>query len=195
MGGLFGKPKPAGVTQDEIDQRTLEVKIVRDRLVKSQRQQEALAAAESNKIREAVRQKKTERAKFLIRQKRLRQVYIDRCEQRLAQLQAQLDAISTAQLNIEFIHQVKVTNDLLTKMDELMPVEEVERVLDEQADLHGKVEEVSRRIAQDISPEDAQAAEQDYDSLVAELFGDAGEAAAPQPDEAQEDEPRMAALA
>jgi hypothetical protein len=84
-------------------------------------------------------------------------------------------------------------------MNDLMPVEEVERILDEQADLHGRVDEISRLVSQNITPEEAQVAEQDYDALVAELFGDAaepgGEAAAPVPEAAQEDEPRMAALA
>jgi DNA repair exonuclease SbcCD ATPase subunit len=180
------------VDQGDIDQRIHELKVVRDRVAKYQRQQEGLQAKEIEAIKRAIREGKTEQAKFLIKQKRLRQTYIDRSEQRIASLQQMIDSIDTAQMNLQFVEQVKQSNDLLTKLNDLMPPDEVERIMDEQADLHSRVDEVSALISQDMNPEETAAAEQDYDAMVVQLFGDNAAPAAAQP----EDEPiRMAALA
>jgi hypothetical protein len=193
MGCSGSKAVDQKPTQDEIDQRILDLKIVRDHVVKYRRQQESLQAKEVEAIKQALRAGNTQRAKFLIKQKRLRQTYIDRSEQRLANLQEMIDHIDTAQMNLEFIQQIKQSNQLLTHLNDLMPPEEVEQLMDDQADLHGRISEVSALIDQDMNPEETAAAEQDYDAMVAQLFGDGP---APEQPEAEDAEPaRMATLA
>jgi charged multivesicular body protein 6 len=171
MGGLFssGKEKPKAVTQNDIDQHVHELKILRDRYTRYRRQQEALRDAEISQARACAQQGKIERAKFLLRQKKLREKYITQADQSIENLESQINQVSTAQMNVEYMKELDATNQLLKKLNDLMPLEQVEGILEENREQAQRIEEIGRIVQQDLDPESTRAAEEDYDRMLQEL--------------------------
>jgi hypothetical protein len=194
MGPLFSsKPKPQGVTQAEIDQHIHELKVLRDRFTRYRRQQESLRETELNRARQCAREGKQDRARLLLRQKKLREKYIEQAEKLIENLETEINQITTAQMNVDYIRGMDATNQILKKMNELMPVEQVEAILDENRDQSERINEISRLVQEDLDPEAQQAAQDDYDQMLADLGvgGEAYEA----PQEEDERPQRVALLA
>lgn len=161
------------IDQDKIDQAILDLKVTRDKLKQYQKQQERCQEIELEKARELVKKGQKDRARIVLRQKKAREIYINNAEHMLEGIDSQINNIQTKQMEINMIENIKQTNSLLKKMNDLMPIEEVERIMDENQEQNDRLNEISSLLAQDMNPEINEAAEEDLDKLYEEL--DVGE--------------------
>ena len=161
------------VDQNKVDQAILDLKVTRDRLKKYQNKQERTQQLEMEKARELVKAKQVEKAKFVLRQKKMREKYIANAQAELENVERMIDSIETKQMEMEVIKNLEKTNNILKQMNELMPVEEVERLMDENEENAARLNEVSDILARNMSQVDQQECEDEYERMLAELEGNA----------------------
>lgn len=181
------KNKNNQIDQDKIDQAILDLKVTRDQLRQYQKQQERCQQVELEKARELVKSGQKERARIVLKQKKAREIYISNAEHMIEGIESQINNVQTKQMEINMIENIKETNQILKHMNDLMPIEEVERIMDENQEQTDRLNEINDLLAQDTNPELNQAADEDLDRLLAEL--DTGEQ---ESGEASEEEPAAA---
>lgn len=161
------------IDQDKIDQAILDLKVTRDKLKQYQKQQERCQEVELEKARELVKKGQKDRARIVLKQKKAREIYINNAEHMIEGIESQINTVQTKQMEINMIDGIKQTNEILKHMNDLMPIEEVERIMDENQEQNDRLNEISSLLAQDQNPEIDAAADEDLDKLLAEL--DTGE--------------------
>ena len=160
------------VDQNKIDQAVLELKVCRDRVKKYQSQMERTQALELEKARQLAQAKKLDMARIVLRQKKMREKYISNAQTHLERIETMITNIETKQMEMDVIRNLQQTNDILKQMNDLMPVEEVEQLMDDNAEHAERIREVGNLLAQSMSPEDDQAAEEEYERLCEALLDD-----------------------
>ena len=167
------KSKFGEVDQNKVDQAILDLKVTRDRLKKYQNKQEHTQELETQKARELCKAKQFDKAKLVLRQKKLREKYIANAQAELENVERMIDSIETKQMEMQVIKNLEKTNDILKQMNELMPVEEVERLMDENEENAARLNEVSDLLARNMSQVDEQECEDEYERMLAEMDGGA----------------------
>lgn len=181
------KNKNNQIDQDQIDQAILDLKVTRDQLRQYKKQQERTQQVELQKARELVKCGQKDRAKIVLKQKIARETYINNAEHMIEGIEAQINNVQNKQMEINMIESIKETNQILKHMNDLMPIEEVERIMEENQEQNDRLNEINDLLAQDTNPGLNQAADEDLDKLLAEL--DTGEQ---ESGEASEEEPAAA---
>jgi charged multivesicular body protein 6 len=193
MGGRLGKSGASNakaIDQAKIDQTILDLKVQRDHLKRYEAQQEHLQEQEHAQARALAKAGKREKAALVLKQKKLRQVYIDRARGQLQNIQQMIDAIESQQQELEIVESMRSANDVMKHLESLMPIEEIERLRDDLAEHHERVNEIQDLLAQDLTAQDNQAVEDEYEQMLAEIGEEeGGEEAA---DEVEEAPPRVA---
>lgn len=165
--------------QDEVDKAILDLKRQRDRLKKYTAQQEQIASREIETARELLRKGLREKAKFVMRQKKQREVTIEKTEKMIENVQHQIDNIENAQMQVEMVKNVEQTNALLKQLTDMMPIEEVERIMDENAEQQDKLNEIESVLYQNMDPDSMRMADEEYEKMLQQLDGDEEQEEAP----------------
>jgi hypothetical protein len=194
MGNCLGKESPAaskGMDQDKVDQVTLDLKIQRDHLKRYEQQQEQIQEREIKEAKALARANKRDKAAIVLKQKKLRQVYIDRARGQLQNVQRMIDEIESQRNELEIMECMRGANDVMKEFERLMPIEEVERLMDETAEHQQRLNEMQDLLAQDLTPQDTAAVEDEYEQMLADIDAEDGEG---ELDEGSEEAPARMAL-
>lgn len=192
MGGCVskkGQVENVADAEEEKDRAILNLKREKIRLQKYQSQQESIAERELQTAKELVRKGDKKKALIVMRQKKQREVIIEKTANMISNYETQINDIETAHQAIEMAKNLEQTNALLKQMTELMPVEEVERIMDENAEQQDKLNEIESVLYQNMNKEDMEAADEEYEALLQQIVGeDEGNEEQPA-DEQEEQEP------
>lgn len=173
MGCGAAKPKKVamaeGLDQDKIDKAILNLKVTRDRLTKYQNRQEYTRDLEMQKARELLQANKVDKARLVLKQRKIRETYINNAQKELENIESMINTIETKQMEMEVIRNLDNTNNILKQMNELMPVEEVERIMDENEEQADRLKEINDILSRNMSHADNESAEEAYEALLAEL--------------------------
>ena len=167
--GDNNKDKDEGVDQNKIDQAILDLKVTRDNLRIFQKQQERCQETELEKARELAKKGQKERAKMVLRQKKAREYYINNEEKMIAGIEAQINNVETKQIEINMMNNLKQTNDILKHLNDLMPIDEVERIMDENQEQQDRLNEINDTLSQSMDPQMKQFVDEDLDKMYEEL--------------------------
>uniref|UniRef100_F7CEQ0 Charged multivesicular body protein 6 n=1 Tax=Ornithorhynchus anatinus TaxID=9258 RepID=F7CEQ0_ORNAN len=132
MGNLFGRKKQSRVTEQ--DKAVLQLKQQRDKLRQYQKRITQQLQREREIARQLLHEGKKERAKLLLKKKRYREQLLDKTETQITNLESMVQNIEFAQIEMKVIEGLKIGNECLTKMHQVMSLEEVERIMDETHD-------------------------------------------------------------
>lgn len=168
MGHRFPEPKQDKNSENkvDVDEVILGLKRQRDNMIKYQRRLESENENILKLARHLVKNNQKERAKTLLRQKKQKEVLINKADQMINNLQAQVDQIETTQQTIEYVKFLDQTNAILKQMNQLMPIEEVERIMDENQELGEKLDEISGILYNTMSQEDLAIADEEYEKML-----------------------------
>lgn len=149
------------IDQDNIDQVVLDLKVAR----------EGHQEVELQRAKEFARKGQKERAKIVLRQKKAREYYINNAQKNIANIESLLNQVTSKQIEIKVFNAMKDTNEILKKMNSLMPIEEVERIMDENQEQQERLDEINSLLAKDMSAnqEMKQFVEVDLDRMYDEL--------------------------
>ncbi|XP_008435834.1 charged multivesicular body protein 6 [Poecilia reticulata] len=160
MGNLFGKKKQSRVTEQ--DKAILQLKQQRDKLRQYQKKINLQLEKERQLAKQLLKDGKKEKALLLLKKKRYQEQLLDKTENQISNLERMVQDLEFAQIERKVIDGLKVGNDCLKKMHEVMSIEEVERILDETQDSIEYQRQIDEMLAGSLTQEDE-------DAVLAEL--------------------------
>lgn len=160
MGNLFGKKKQSRVTEQ--DKAILQLKQQRDKLRQYQKRINLQLEKERRLAKQLLKDGKKEKALLLLKKKRYQDQLLDKTENQIGNLERMVQDLEFAQIEKKVIDGLKVGNECLKKMHEVMSIEEVERILDETQDSIEYQRQIDEMLAGSFTQEDE-------DAVLAEL--------------------------
>ncbi|XP_077359572.1 charged multivesicular body protein 6 [Festucalex cinctus] len=160
MGNLFAKKKQSRVTEQ--DKAVLQLKQQRDKLRQYQKRIDLQLDKERLLAKQLLKNGRKDKALLLLKKKRYQEQLLDKTDNQISNLERMVQDLEFAQIEKKVIDGLRVGNESLKKMHEVMSIEEVERILDE---THDAVE-YQRQIDEMLSGSFTQ---EDEDAVLAEL--------------------------
>ncbi|XP_047465466.1 charged multivesicular body protein 6 [Mugil cephalus] len=160
MGNLFGKKKQTRVTEQ--DKAILQLKQQRDKLRQYQKRINLQLEKERLLAKQLLKDGKKDKALLLLKKKRYQDQLLDKTENQISNLERMVQDLEFAQIERKVIDGLKVGNECLKKMHEVMSIEEVERIMDETQDSIEYQRQIDEMLAGSLSQEDE-------DAVLAEL--------------------------
>jgi charged multivesicular body protein 6 len=172
MGQRVCPPRPKqteNADQLQIDQTVLQLKVCRDNLSRCQQRQEIILRREKNEARELMRSGKEDKARMVLRQTKVRQKHMDNICGRLENLQFVIDHIETQQEELQYMEALRSGNDVMRNLNDLMPIEEIERLKEENDELQERVNEIQSILGKQLTPDEEVDLDAEYEQLRAEV--------------------------
>ncbi|XP_017288134.1 charged multivesicular body protein 6 isoform X1 [Kryptolebias marmoratus] len=160
MGNLFGKKKQTRVTEQ--DKAILQLKQQRDKLRQYQKKINLQLEKERLLAKQLLKDGKKEKALLLLKKKRYQDRLLDKTENQISNLERMVQDLEFTQIERKVIDGLKVGNECLKKMHEVMSIEEVERIMDETQDSIEYQRQIDEMLAGSLTQEDE-------DAVLAEL--------------------------
>ncbi|KAJ0060040.1 hypothetical protein NL108_002826, partial [Boleophthalmus pectinirostris] len=102
------------------------------------------------------------KALLLLKKKKYQEQLLDKTENQISNLEQMVQDLEFAQIEMKVLEGLKVGNECLKKMHEVMSIEEVERIMDETQDAIEYQRQIDEMLAGSLTPEDE-------DDILAEL--------------------------
>lgn len=164
MGGLFSKSaKAPAIAKAQTrhvhemsakDKAVLELKVARDRVHKMRIKNEAQRDVYVSKARTLVKAGKRDQAKLALRMKKFIEKQLDQADGQLLNLQTLVGEIEWAETREQVVVGLTAGNKVLTKLNELTPVEKVEALMEDTAEAIQTQQEIADTLAGSLSTED-----------------------------------------
>ncbi|XP_023672702.1 charged multivesicular body protein 6 [Paramormyrops kingsleyae] len=163
MGNVFGRKRRTRVTEQ--DKAVLQLKQQRDKLKQYQKKITLQLEKERLLARQLLKDGKKEKALLLLKKKRYQEQLLEKTENQIGNLERMVQDIEFAQIEMKVIEGLKIGNDCLKKMHEVMSIEEVERIMDETQDAIEYQREIDDMLAGSLTQEDEDAVLAELDAI------------------------------
>lgn len=167
MGILFGKHKKVSRVTEQ-DKAILQLKQQRDKI--KQYQKKILVSLENERqlARKLLHEGRKEKAKLLLKKKRFMEQMLEKTDGQLTNLERMVHDIEYAQIEIQVVEGLKVGNESLKKLHEVLSVEQIEKIMDETHEGIEKQKEIDDLLSGQLTAEDDDAVLAELEALVAE---------------------------
>lgn len=153
MGNVFGrKSRPSRVTEQ--DKAILQLKQQRDKLKQYKKRITLQLEKERFLAKQLLKDGKKEKALLLLKKKRYQDQLLDKTEHQISNLEQMVQDIEFMQIEMQVIEGLKVGNDCLKLMHEIMSIEDVERILDETQEAIEYQRQIAELLAGSLTQED-----------------------------------------
>ncbi|XP_069559000.1 charged multivesicular body protein 6-like [Brachyistius frenatus] len=164
MGNVFGrKSRPSRVTDQ--DKAILQLKQQRDKLKQYQKRITSQLEKERLLAKQLLKDGKKEKALLLLKKKRYQDQLLDKTGNQLSNLERMVQDIEFMQIEMKVIEGLKVGNDCLKSMHEIMSIEDVERILDETQESIEYQRQIDEMLAGALTQEDEDAVLAELESI------------------------------
>uniref|UniRef100_A0A1Y1KLQ6 Uncharacterized protein n=1 Tax=Photinus pyralis TaxID=7054 RepID=A0A1Y1KLQ6_PHOPY len=165
MGIIFGKRKHASRVTEQ-DKAVLQLKQQRDKLKQYQKKIELALAKDRELAKQLLTEGKKDRAKLLLRKKRYQEQLLERTDGQLENLERMTHDLEFAQVEVQVINGLKQGNEALKKVNDLLKLEDVERILEETREGVEKQEEINALLSGGLTEEDEEAVEAELHDII-----------------------------
>lgn len=170
MGNLFAKADKKGqINEDEYFKVVLGLKRCRDNLMKYQKRLEDEKERLINKAKEYVAAGNLEKAKILLKTKKVKEGILTRSYAMLSNVETQIADVENKKLELEYINEIALANDWFKEVNESMPLEEVERIMDENEEQSDRLKEVSDILGRQLHDANIEVGDDDYEAFLIEM--------------------------
>lgn len=166
MGIFFAKKKPPSRVTEQ-DKAILELKQTRDKIKQYQRRIEQSLEKERLLAKKLVQNGQKDRALLLLRKKKYQEQVLSKTDVQLERLMVMVHDIEFAQVELRVIDGLKVGNAALKKLNDLLSIDEIEKVMDETREGIEKQKEINEVLAGELTDEDEGEVEAELDALLA----------------------------
>uniref|UniRef100_A0A8C5WME7 Charged multivesicular body protein 6 n=1 Tax=Leptobrachium leishanense TaxID=445787 RepID=A0A8C5WME7_9ANUR len=163
MGNLFGRKRRSRVTEQ--DKAVLQLKQQRDKLKQYQKRITLQLERERAVAKQLLHNGKKEKAKLLLKKKRYQEQLLEKTDNQISNLEKMVEDLEFAQIELKVIEGLKVGNDCLKKMHEVMSIEEVERIMDETQEGIEYQQQIDELLSGSLTSEDEEAILQELEAL------------------------------
>ncbi|KAJ6658516.1 hypothetical protein lerEdw1_020071 [Lerista edwardsae] len=187
MGNLFGRKRRSRVTEQ--DKAVLQLKQQRDKLKQYQKRISLHLERERTVARQLLKDGKKEKAMLLLKKKRYQEQLLDKTENQISNLERMVQDIEFTQIEMKVIEGLKIGNECLNKMHQVMSIEDVERIMDETQEAVEYQRQIDEILAGGLSEEDEDAILAELDAITQEQIDLPEVPSEPLPEETPETSP------
>lgn len=166
MGIFFAKKKPPSRVTEQ-DKAILQLKQTRDKIKQYQRRIEQSLEKERLLAKKLVQNGQKDRALLLLRKKKFQEQVLSKTDGQLENLERMVHDIEFAQVELRVIDGLKVGNAALKKLQDLLSIDEIEKVMDDTKEAVEKQKEIDEVLAGELTEEDEGEVEAELDALLA----------------------------
>ncbi|XP_044153438.1 charged multivesicular body protein 6 [Bufo gargarizans] len=166
MGNIFGRKRRSRVTEQ--DKAVLQLKQQRDKLKQYQKKITLQLQREREVAKQLLHDGKKEKAKLLLKKKRYQEQLLEKTDNQISNLEKMVEHIEFAQIEMKVIEGLKIGNDCLKKMHEIMSIEEVERIMDETQEGIEYQRQIDELLAGSLTTEDEEAILEELEAITQE---------------------------
>ncbi|XP_072259615.1 charged multivesicular body protein 6 [Pyxicephalus adspersus] len=166
MGNIFGRKRRSRVTEQ--DKAVLQLKQQRDKLKQYQKKITLQLQRERELAKQLLHNGKKEKAKLLLKKKRYQEQLLEKTDNQISNLEKMVEDIEFAQIEMKVIEGLKIGNDCLKKMHEVMSIEEVERIMDETQEGIEYQRQIDEILAGSLTAEDEEAILEELEAITQE---------------------------
>jgi len=168
MGGIFGKSKKQANRVTEQDKAVLQLKQQRDKIKQFQKRIEQSLEKDRDLAKQCLNKGQRERAKLILRKKKYQENLLGTTDKELEALEKLTSDLEFAQVQQQVLDGLQVGNEALKKIQEILTIDEVERIMDETREGIEKQQEIDAIIsAGALSQEDEDSVAAELEELVA----------------------------
>lgn len=134
MGGLFsskGKDKKTESRVTEQDKAVLQLKQQRDKLKQYQKKIYVQIEKDRNVAKQLLHDGKKDKAKLMLRKKKFQESLLEKTDGQLDNIDRMVTDLEFAQVESQVVQGLKVGNESLKKLHQLLSLEDVEKIMDE----------------------------------------------------------------
>ncbi|KAI4903787.1 hypothetical protein NFI96_016462 [Prochilodus magdalenae] len=135
----------------------MQLKQQRDKLRQYQKKLTLQLEKERLLAKQLLKDGKKERALLLLKKKRYQDQLLDKTETQISNIERMVQDLEFAQIEIKVLEGLKVGNDCLKKMHEVLSVEEVERIMEETHEAIEYQKQIDEILAGFLTEEDEEA--------------------------------------
>ncbi|NP_001086081.1 charged multivesicular body protein 6-A [Xenopus laevis] len=166
MGNLFARKRRSRVTEQ--DKAVLQLKQQRDKLKQYQKKITLQLQRERELAKQLLHDGKKEKAKLLLKKKRYQEQLLEKTDNQISNLEKMVEDIEFAQIEMKVIEGLKVGNECLKKMHEVMSIEEVERIMDETQEGIEYQRQIDEMLSGSLTAEDEEAILEELEAITQE---------------------------
>jgi len=156
MGGLFSKKKPEQQPNriTEQDKAVLSLKQQRDKLKQYQKKINLNLERERQVAKKLLQDGKKEKAKTLLKKKHYQENLLKKTDGQLENIDKLIHEVEFAQVEMKVVEGLKQGNDALTKIHQMMSLEDVEKIMDDTREAVEYQQEIDALISGGLTDED-----------------------------------------
>ena len=157
MGGLFSKKhsqKQQASRVTEQDKAVLSLKQQRDKLKQYQKKISLNMEKERLLAKQLIKDGRKEKARLLLKKKRYQDNLLTKTDNQLESIDRMIQEVEFAQVELKVVDGLKRGNEALSKLHEVMKLEDVERIMDETKDAIEYQNEIDALIGGALTDED-----------------------------------------
>ncbi|CAG2229072.1 charged multivesicular body protein 6-A-like [Mytilus galloprovincialis] len=165
MGGLFsskGKDKKTESRVTEQDKAVLQLKQQRDKLKQYQKKINVQIEKDRNVAKQLLHDGRKDKAKLMLRKKKFQESLLEKTDGQLDNIDRMVTDLEFAQVESQVVQGLKVGNESLKKLHQLLSLEDVEKIMDETREGIEYQQEIDDLLSGGLSA-------QDEDDVLAEL--------------------------
>lgn len=167
MGVLFGKHKKVSRVTEQ-DKAILQLKQQRDKIKQYQKKILGNLENERQLAQKLLHEGRKEKAMLLLKKKRFMEQMLEKTDGQLTNLERMVHDIEYAQIEIQVVEGLKVGNESLKKLHEVLSVEAIETLLDETQEGIEKQKEIDDLLSGQLTAQDDEAVLAELEALVSE---------------------------
>ncbi|KAF8793643.1 charged multivesicular body protein 6-A-like [Argiope bruennichi] len=168
MGILFGKSKKKETRVTEQDKAVLQLKQQRDKLKQYQKRILNNLESERKLAKQLLQDGRKDKAKLLLRKKKFMEQMLTKTDGQLLNLEQMCHDIEFAQIEQQVIQGLKVGNESLKTLHEMLSIDDIERIMDETREGIEKQQEIDEILGGKLTDEDEEAVMNELESIIAE---------------------------
>lgn len=150
------------------DRAVLQMKVQRDKLKQYQQKIEKNLENERLLAKKLLTEGKRDRAKLLLKKKRYQEQLLSRTDGQLENLETLVHDLEFAQIETQVVEGLKTGNEALKKVNDMINIEEVEKILDETREGIEKQKEIDDLLSGAMTAEDDEAVEEEFAQMIAD---------------------------
>ncbi|KAF3422880.1 hypothetical protein E2986_01528 [Frieseomelitta varia] len=177
MGIFFSKKKPPSRVTEQ-DKAILahvnrflsflqQLKQTRDKIKQYQRRIEQNLEKERLLAKKLIQNKQKERALLILRKKKFQEQILSKTDGQLENLELMVHDLEFAQVELKVVDGLKVGNAALKKLNDLLSIDEIEKVMDETREGIEKQQEINEILSGELTERDENEVEAELDALLA----------------------------
>jgi len=171
MGSLFGKSKAKHSQQPTVteqDRAILQLKQQRDRLNQNRKRIDEQLEREREVAKRLLQNGQKDRALLVLRKKKMLESQLHKSEGILEKVEQLTHDLEYAQVQVDVVNSLKQGNEALKKMNDILKLEDIEKLMDDTREAAEYQNEVSNLLAGGLTRDDELDITAELDALIAE---------------------------